>query len=86
MTPPAVTPVVVPGWVKIWLAILTILLLVAAYFIWSLTNYATNMSAWDKQMHRWAAHYYWCDSVHHDDAKCAQWSDHIPPPPPPPFY
>jgi len=38
-------PIPVPTWVKVWLALVTAGLLVAAYFIWSLTNYATNMSA-----------------------------------------
>jgi hypothetical protein len=96
MTPPSTNPstvdtpvkMKVPGWVKWWLGLLTaVLILVAvvsvicAYSFWT---YKKDMYAWNKQMHRWAAHYYYCDSVHKDPAKCAQWSDHIPPPPPPP--
>jgi hypothetical protein len=90
MTTPVVTKIVAPPWVKRWLWALTLVLAVglaaAAYFIWSLTGHVKTLSAWDTKMHRWAAHYYFCDSAHRDESKCAQWSDHISPPPPPPLY
>ena len=80
----------VPGWVKTWFLILggaLLLTVIALIILWvKAVSYKNDMYAWNKQMHRWAAHYYYCDSVHKDPAKCAQWSDHIPPPPPPPVY
>lgn len=80
-TPPVVYKI--PWWIVLLCAGVAIWALIIAYMA---KNHLSEMSAWNKQMHRWAAHYYYCDSSHRDEAKCAQWSDHIPPPPPPPMY
>jgi hypothetical protein len=87
MTPPNEVVTVntrVPLWVWVWLLLLTLAVIGAGLYIRSLVNYKRDSYVWNTQMRRWAAHYYYCDSAHRDDAKCAQWSDHIPPPPPPP--
>jgi len=83
MTGPSTTVVYKTGW---WVWVLALLILAGGIWIYILQSHISNLSAWNKQMHRWAAHYYYCDSSHRDEAKCAQWSDHIPPPPPPPQY
>ncbi|MFL5486145.1 MAG: hypothetical protein ACJ793_10940 [Gemmatimonadaceae bacterium] len=89
MTGPVVVPApAVPGWVRVWLWVLSLLLaatmIAGGIFIYLLWTDKHEMYLWNKQMHRWAAHYYYCDSAHKDDAKCAAWSDHISVPPPPP--
>ncbi|MFL5552057.1 MAG: hypothetical protein ACJ79B_01970 [Gemmatimonadaceae bacterium] len=82
--PVVVPPAAVPGWVKLLLAGLSAAVVVGGILIYVLWTDKHEMYLWNKQMHRWAAHYYYCDSAHKDDAKCAAWSDHISVPPPPP--
>ena len=76
----------VPPWLIFWNLVLTGVLIWVVVVMLGLRTYAKDNSAWNKEFRRWAAHYYYCDSVHRDEAKCAQFSDHISPPPPPPMY
>ena len=73
----------IPWWLLIWIGVVTLAVAVTMFWLW---HYSSSSYKWNMQMRRWAAHYYYCDSGHRDDAKCAQWSNHIPPPPPPPKY
>lgn len=86
MTGPSPTVYKTPWWVWVLLLWLVVLTAFGLIYVLPLKSHVSELSAWNKQMHRWAAHYYYCDSSHRDEAKCAQWSDHIPPPPPPPQY
>ena len=76
----------VSWWAVLWLVLITVVEVILLIWCFKLKNYSGKSYEWNTQMRRWAAHYYYCDSSHRDDAKCAQWSDHIPPPPPPPQY
>lgn len=76
----------VPWWLLLWNAALSVVLIVLVFVVVALRTFAKDTAAWNKEMRRWAAHYYWCDSIHKNDAQCAAFSDHIPPPPPPPAY
>ncbi|HEX6626841.1 MAG TPA: hypothetical protein VF105_02700 [Gemmatimonadaceae bacterium] len=76
----------VPWWLILWNVVLTGVLIWVVVVMLGLRTFAKDIGTWNQQFHRWANHYYWCDSSHRDEAKCAQWSDHIPPPPPPPMY
>lgn len=76
----------IPGWLVVWFWVVNVILIVMAVLVYFLWHFRAETYKWNMQMRRWAAHYYYCDSGHKDDAKCALWSDHIPPPPPPPQY
>jgi hypothetical protein len=66
----------------------------AGWLIWIVLVLLIAVLVWDKwQTYKWEhnfwrsyAHYYYCDSIHKDDAKCAALSNHVPPPPPPPQW
>lgn len=76
----------VPWWMILWNVVLSGVLIWVVVVMLNLQKFAHNTATWNTEMRRWAAHYYWCDSIHKNDAQCAAFSDHIPPPPPPPMY
>lgn len=66
------------GW-GIWIAALVLLILIAVLGVDRWFQYKWEHSFW-----RSYAHYYYCDSIHYNEAQCQAMSNHIPPPPPPP--